>query len=178
MTDIIPASKIENRIMVIRDQSVILDRDLAELYGVETKVLNQAVKRNIKRFPEDFMFQLDKNEFKSLRSQIVTLEGRGKYPKYLPYAYTENGVAMLSSVLNSERAIEINIQIMRVFNRFKKMYFAYDELKKMIHDLEQRQREDKRALSDEIQQLSQILFLEVNRLEKMMKPRKQIGFKQ
>jgi len=178
MTDIIPAGKIENKIVIIRDQCVILDRDLAELYGVATKVLNQAVKRNIKRFPEDFMFQLDKNEFKSLRSQIVTLEGRGKYPKYLPYAFTENGVAMLSSVLNSERAIEINIQIMRIFNRFKRMYFAYDELKKMIHDLEQRQREDKRALSDEIQQLSQILFLEVNRLEKLMKPKKQIGFKQ
>lgn len=178
MTDIIPAGKIENKIVIIRDQCVILDRDLAELYGVATKVLNQAVKRNIKRFPEDFMFQLDKNEFKSLRSQIVTLEGRGKYPKYLPYAFTENGVAMLSSVLNSERAIEINIQIMRIFNRFKRMYFAYDELKKMIHDLEQKQREDKRALSDEIQQLSQILFLEVNRLEKLMKPKKQIGFKQ
>ena len=96
----------------------------------------------------------------------------------MPYAFTENGVAMLSSVLNIDKAIQINIKIMRVFNRFKRMYFAYDELKKMIHELEQRQREDKRALSDEIQNLSQILFLEVNRLEKLMKPRKQIGFKQ
>jgi len=176
MTDIIPTNTIENKIIVIRNQSVILDRDLAELYGVETKVLVQAVKRNITRFPVDFMFQLSNSEFSNLRSQIVTSSWGGR--RYPPYAFTENGVAMLSSVLNSDKAIQINIQIMRVFNRFKRMYFAYDELKKMIYDLEQRQREDKRTLSDEIKNLSQILFLEVNRLEKLMKPRKQIGFKQ
>jgi len=175
MTDIIPIDKIENKIIVVRGQSVILDRDLAELYGVETRVLIQAVRRNIKRFPEDFMFQLNYKEFTDLISQFVTSSWGGT--RKMPYAFTENGVAMLSSVLNSERAIEINIQIMRVFNRFKRMYFAYDELKKMIRDLEQRQYEDKRALSDEIKNLSQILFLEVNRLEKLMKPRKQIGFK-
>jgi len=176
MTDIIPANQIESRIMVIREQSVILDRDLAELYGVETRVLNQAVRRNIKRFPDDFMFQLNKKEKRELITNCDRFQTL-KHSTVMPYAFTENGVAMLSSVLNSERAIEINIQIMRVFNRFKRMYFAYDELKKMIHDLEQRQREDKRALSDEIKDLSQILFLEVNRLEKLMKPRKQIGFK-
>jgi hypothetical protein len=175
MTDIIPTNTIENKIIVIRNQSVILDRDLAELYGVETKVLVQAVKRNIARFPVDFMFQLSNDEFRNLRSQIVTSSWGGR--RYPPYAFTENGVAMLSSVLNSDKAIQINIQIMRVFNRFKRMYFAYDELKKMIYDLEQRQREDKRTLSDEIKNLSQILFLEVNRLEKLMKPGKQIGFK-
>lgn len=177
MTDIIPASKIENRIMVIRDQSVILDRDLAELYGVETRALNQAVRRNIKRFPDDFMFRLNKKEKRELITNCDRFQTL-KHSTVMPYAFTENGVAMLSSVLNSDKAIQINIQIMRVFNRFKRMYFAYDELKKMIHDLEQRQREDKRVLSDEIQQLSRILFLEVNRLEKLMKPRKQIGFKQ
>ena len=175
MTDIIPIDKIENKIIVVRGQSVILDRDLAELYGVETRVLIQAVKRNMKRFPEDFMFQLNYKEFTDLISQFVTSSWGGT--RKMPYAFTENGVAMLSSVLNSEKAIEINIQIMRVFNRFKRMYFAYDELKKMILELEQRQRDDKRALSDEIKELSQILFLEVNRLEKLMKPRKQIGFK-
>jgi hypothetical protein len=175
MTDIITTNTIENKIIVIRDQSAILDRDLAELYGVETKVLVQAVKRNIARFPVDFMFQLSNDEFRNLRSQIVTSSWGGR--RYPPYAFTENGVAMLSSVLNSDKAIQINIQIMRVFNRFKRMYFAYDELKKIIYDLEQRQREDKRTLSDEIKNLSQILFLEVNRLEKLMKPRKQIGFK-
>ena len=177
MTDIIPASKIEHKIVVIRDQSVILDRDLAELYEVKAIALRQQVKRNMDRFPEDFMFQITKKEAELLVSQNV-IPSKRSLGGYLPYAFTENGVAMLSSVLNSDKAIQINIQIIRVFNRFKRIYFAYDELKTMIHDLEQRQREDKRVLSDEIQQLSQILFLEVNRLEKLMKPRKQIGFKQ
>lgn len=177
MTDIIPASKIETRIVVIRDQSVILDRDLAELYEVKAIALRQQVKRNMDRFPEDFMFQLNRQEAEMMVSQNV-IPSKRSLGGYLPYAFTENGVAMLSSVLNSNKAIQINIQIMRVFNRFKKMYFAYEELKKMIRDLEQRQRDDKRALSDEIQDLSQILFLAVNRLEKLMKPRKQIGFKQ
>jgi cell division protein FtsL len=143
---------------------------------VETKQLKRTVRRNMERFPDDFMFQLTRDEYNTLRSQFGTLK-RGEHAKYLPFAFAENGVAMLSSILNSDKAIEINIQIMRVFNRFKKMYLAYDELKKMIHDLEQRQHEDKRALSDEIKNLSQILFLEVNRLEKLMKPSKQIGFK-
>lgn len=105
---------IESLIYIIREEQVMLDSDLARLYGVETKVLNQAVKRNIQRFPVDFMFQLTKEE--CLRSQIVTLnESRGKHLKYMPYAFTENGVAMLSSVLRSERAIEVNIRIMRAF---------------------------------------------------------------
>ena len=176
MTDIIPTYKIENKIIVLRDQSVILDRDLAELYEVKAIALRQQVKRNIDRFPEDFIFRITKQEAEILVSQNV-IPSKRNLGGYLPYAFTENGAAMLSSVLNSDKAIQINIQIMRVFNRFKKMYFAYDEFKKMIHDLEQRQREDKRALSDEIQNLSQILFLEVNRLENLMKPRKQIGFK-
>jgi len=176
MTDIIPASEIETRIVVLRDQSVILDRDLAELYEVKAIALRQQVKRNMDRFPEDFMFQLTRQEAEILVSQNV-IPSKKSLGGYLPYAFTENGVAMLSSVLNSDKAIQINIQIMRVFNRFKRMYFAYDELKKMIHDLEQKQHEDKRALSDDIQNLSQILFLEVNRLEKLMSPRKQIGFK-
>ena len=176
MTDIIPASKIEHKIVVIRDQSVILDRDLAELYEVKAIALRQQVKRNNDRFPEDFMFQITNKEAELLVSQNV-IPSKRSLGGYLPYAFTENGVAMLSSVLNSDKAIQVNIQIMRVFTRFKRMYFAYDELKKMILELEQRQRDDKRALSDEIKELSQILFLEVNRLEKLMKPRKQIGFK-
>jgi len=177
MTDIIPTDKIENKIIVIRGQSVILDRDLAELYEVETKQLKRAVRRNMERFPDDFMFQLTRDEYNALRSQFGTLK-RGEHTKYLPFAFTENGVAMLSSVLNSDKAIQINIQIMRVFNRFRKMYFAYDELKKMIDELEKRQIEDKKDLSDGIQQLSQVLFLEVDRLEKLIKqPKKQIGFK-
>ena len=108
------AGNIEPLIKVIRGQQVMLDKDLAMLYGVEAKVLNQAVKRNVERFPDDFRFQLTKEE--CLRSQIVTLnEGRGQHLKYMPYAFTEQGVAMLSSVLRSKTAIEVNIQIMRAF---------------------------------------------------------------
>lgn len=108
------SQQIENLIHVIRGRQVMLDSDLAKLYGVETKVLNQAVKRNIERFPEDFMFQLTKEE--CLRSQFVTLnEARGKHLKYYPHAFTENGVAMLSSILRSKIAIEVNINIMRAF---------------------------------------------------------------
>ncbi len=106
---VMPVEWIEKRIYVIRGHKVMLDSDLAKLYGVSVKVLNQGVKRNINRFPEDFMFQLTKEEYDSLRSQIVTLKkGRGKHRKYLPYVFTEQGVAMLSSVLRSERAIQVN----------------------------------------------------------------------
>ncbi|MBP9213289.1 MAG: ORF6N domain-containing protein [Chitinophagaceae bacterium] len=126
---------IQNRIYEIRGERVMLDRDLAFLYEVETKVLNQAVKRNFKRFPLDFMFQLTKQEFESinfeievveksdsLRSQIVTLKtGRGQHAKYLPYAFTEQGVAMLSGVLNSDKAINMNIAIMRAFVEIRKL---------------------------------------------------------
>ena len=109
---------VQRRIIAVRGVQVMLDRDLAALYGVETRVLNQAVRRNIGRFPEDFMFQLSKED--CLRSQIVTLnEARGKHLKYMPYAFTENGIAMLSSVLRSETAIEVNIRIMRAFTAMR-----------------------------------------------------------
>ena len=108
--------EIRNRIYEIRCRQVMLDKDLAELYGVEVRTLNQAVKRNATRFPEDFMFQLNKEELDFLRSQFVTLKrGRGDHSKYLPYVFTEQGVAMLSSVLRSDTAIEVNIRIMRTF---------------------------------------------------------------
>ena len=119
---IIPAERIESRILLIRGQKVILDVALANLYDVETRVLTQAVKRNIERFPRDFMFQLSPEEFAYLRSQTVIskTEGRGGR-RYLPYAFTEQGVAMLSSVLHSERAIDVNIEIMRAFVRLRQM---------------------------------------------------------
>ena len=104
--------RIEKLIYVIRNNRVMLDNDLAGLYGVETRVLKQAVRRNKKRFPDDFLFELTKEENRALRSQNVILE-RGKYSKYLPFAFTEQGVAMLSSILNSERVIEVNIEIIR-----------------------------------------------------------------
>ena len=107
----LPVENITSKIYFIRDHKVMLDRDLAELYGVKTKVLKQAVRRNIKRFPEDFMFELTFKEESFLRSQFVTLEGKGKHSKYLSMAFTEQSVAMLSSVLKSDRAIQVNIQI-------------------------------------------------------------------
>jgi phage regulator Rha-like protein len=108
-----------------------LDRDLAELYGVETKVLKQAVKRNINRFPDDFMFELSKKEYQSLRSQNVTLK-RGQHSKYLPFVFTEQGVAMLSSVLKSEKAVQVNIQIMRAFIMMRKISISNDQLNQKI----------------------------------------------
>ncbi len=111
---------IQSKIYEIRGQKVMLDRDLAELYGIETKVLKQAVKRNLKRFPSDFMFELTQDEFECLRSQFVTSNARGG-TRYMPFAFTEQGVAMLSSVLNSEVAIEINIYIMRAFVAIRQM---------------------------------------------------------
>ncbi|MET0944470.1 MAG: ORF6N domain-containing protein [Flavobacterium sp.] len=121
---------ISNKIYFIRNQKVMLDTDLASLYEVETKVLKQAVKRNISRFPEDFMFELNKIEYDSLRSQIVTLKkGRGEHQKYLPFAFTEHGILMLSSILKSDKAIQTNIQIMRIFTKVRQMLLDTTEIK-------------------------------------------------
>jgi hypothetical protein len=129
---------IENKILIIRGKKVMIDRDLAQLYGVETKVFNQAVKRNIDRFPEDFMFQLNTTEADALsRSQFVTLK-RGQNIKYLPYAFTENGVAMLSSVLNSPEAIHVNIQIMRIFTKLREMLSTHKDLRYQLSQLDRK----------------------------------------
>ncbi|MBP3536250.1 MAG: ORF6N domain-containing protein [Muribaculaceae bacterium] len=138
-TDKIPVSlNIESLIHIVRDEQILLDSDLAKLYGVETKALNQAVKRNIQRFPPDFMFQLTKEE--CLRSQIVTLNGgRGQHLKYLPYAFTENGVAMLSSILRSERAIEVNIRIMRAFTLMRDFIKKHGSIFQRLDRLEIKQ---------------------------------------
>ena len=130
--------RIESLIYIIRDQQVMLDSDLARLYGVETKVLNQAVKRNIQRFPVDFMFQLSKGE--CLRSQIVTLkENRGRHLKYMPHVFTENGVAMLSSVLRSDKAIEVNINIMRAFSAMRNFLMNNAAIFQRMDQLEMKQ---------------------------------------
>ena len=131
---LIPQEVIESKILVFRGKKVMLDRDLAFLYDVPTKVFNQAVKRNIKRFPEDFMFQLTKEEYKSLRSQFVTLK-RGQHSRYLPHVFTEHGILMLSSVLNSERAIQVNIQIMRTFTKMREILLNYKDLKEKIENI-------------------------------------------
>jgi len=145
-----------------------LDRDLAELYGVETRVLIQAVKRNIIRFPEDFMFQLTKAELENWKSQIVISNSIRMGLRKLLFAFTENGVAMLSSVLNSKRAIEVNIQIMRVFTKLRGMLREYEELKEFVISLVKKQQED-----------VTFIFIELERLNKLfesLRPRKQLGF--
>lgn len=159
-----------DKIFFIRSQKVMLDRDLAELYQVETKVFNQAVKRNSKRFPEDFMFRLEKREFDSLRSQFVTLEkGRGKYPKYLPYAFTEQGVAMLSSILNSELAINTNIRIIRVFTRMREALLTQKDILLKLEQLENK--------SDKHDENIQLIFQYLKQLlNPPQPPRRKIGF--
>ena len=136
-SEVVPVDRIAASIYMMRGQKVMLDADLAALYGVETKVLNQAVRRNMERFPEDFMFQLTPDEASAVRSQIVTLEkGRGRYPKYAPLAFTEHGVAMLSSVVRSKKAVEVNISIMRTFVRIRKVLATNEELARKVaqHD--------------------------------------------
>ncbi len=136
MNEIIP---IHHKIYTLRGKQIMLDSDLAELYQVETKVFNQAVKRNSERFPDDFMFQLSEEEYESLRSQFVTLEtGRGKHRKYMPYAFTENGVYMLSAVLKSSIAVEVSIEIMRTFTKLREFSLHYNALAKKILELERK----------------------------------------
>ena len=127
--------RIESKIFEVRGRKVMLDIDLAGLYEVETKVLNQAVKRNINRFPDDFMFRLTKEEWMTLRSQFVTSKGRGG-ARYLPYAFTEQGLAMLSGVLHSEKAIKMNISIMRAFVHLRQFALSHKELTEKIKELE------------------------------------------
>ena len=181
---------IESLIYEIRGQKVMLDRDLAKLYGVETKVLNQAVKRNIKRFPEDFMFQLSHEEFIDLMSQIVTSSWGGI--RKLPYVFTEQGVAMLSGLLNSDIAIEVNIRIMRTFAAIRKYLFTNRqisaELEAIKVKLELLERNDEENL-EEINDLSEdmrkeidtiyqaIAALSVKEPAKSDPPRNKIGFK-
>ena len=137
LKSLVSAERIVQSILLIRDHKVLLDANLAQLYGVETKVFNQAVKRNLSRFPDDFMFQLTSEEVDALRSQIVTLKtGRGQHRKYLPYAFTEQGVAMLSSVLRSDRAVQVNIEIMRAFVRLRRILAVNAELARRLDDVE------------------------------------------
>jgi|SRR3989304_7105447 len=150
-TEVIPQQLIENKIFIIRGKKIMLDRDLAVLYGVETKLINRAVKRNIDRFPEDFMFQLTKEEFDNLRFHFGTSSWGGQ--RYLPYAFTENGVAMLSSVLNSKRAIHVNIQIMRTFTKIREMLATHKELRQKIDKMEKKYDHQFKIVFDAIRQL-------------------------
>ena len=165
LTVTVPESTIERKIYLIRSKRVMLDVDLAALYGVETRALIQAIKRNISRFPEDFMYQLNKEEGELLRSQFVTSKGRGGR-RYLPYVFTEQGVAMLSSVLNSERAIQVNIQIMRAFTKLREMLSSNAELRKKIEEMEKKYDQQFKVVFDAIKKL----------LEPPEGPKKKIGF--
>jgi hypothetical protein len=168
----IPDEMIMNKIYFIRGHKVMLDKDLAELYGVETKVFNQAVKRNLKRFPSDFMFELTQKEFDSLRSQIVTSKvGRGG-TRYLPMVFTEQGVAMLASILNSDKAININIQIVRVFTRVRQMLFDNTELRLAIEEIRKKTDNNTKNIEIVFQYLDELIEKKENK-----KPRKQIGYK-
>jgi uncharacterized membrane-anchored protein YjiN (DUF445 family) len=165
---ILKEDTIINRIYMIRGMKVMLDKDLAEMYGVETRVLNQAVKRNIKRFPEDFMFQLTENEHQNLMSQNVISSWGGR--RTFPYVFTEHGVLMLSSVLNSQKAIEVNIQIMRIFIRMRSALLENQALINKIEQIEQQTTQN----SEDIQYVFRVVK---ELIHKKAEPRKRIGFK-
>ena len=170
LKSIVPVDRIENSILLIRGQKVMLDNDLADLYGVPTKALKQAVRRNRERFPSDFMFELTQKEFLNLRSQIVTSSspqwgGR----RYRPMAFTEQGVAMLSTVLRSKRAIQVNIAIMRVFVRLREMLATHKELARKLSELE-------KHLKDHDQQIQAVFEAISALMAPPKKPRKRIGF--
>jgi hypothetical protein len=164
----IPDERIIEKIYFIRGHKVMLDSDLAKLYKVETRRLNEQVKRNAKRFPPDFMFQLTKNEAEILMSQFATSNWGGS--RKLPYAFTEHGVLMLSSVLNSDRAIQTNIKIMRIFTHFRQLLTDNTELRIAIEKLEKKTENNVKNIELVFQYLDELL-------EKKEKPRRQIGYK-
>mgnify|MGYP001043569168 CR=1 FL=1 len=163
----IPDEVIINKIYVIRGQKVMLDRDLAELYGVETKQLKRQVRRNIERFPSSFMFELTKEENKELRSQIGTLK-QGAHFKYPPFVFTEHGILMLSSVLNSELAVKMSVQIIETFVQLRKLANNYDEIMAKIQQIESQTNEQFSEIYEVLQRL-------LSKPEE--KPRKEIGYK-
>jgi hypothetical protein len=171
----IPEEVIISKIYYIRDQKVMIDRDLAELYGVATRVLNQAVRRNIKRFPEDFMFQMTAEELKNWKSQIVISNKENMGIRKPPLVFTEQGVAMLSSVLNSETAINVNIQIIRIFTKIRKMLESQKAILEKLENLELKDKEHEKNIMLIFEYLKQLEKLKQEELEQ--KSRKRIGFK-
>ena len=165
---------IQNRIYEIRGQKVLLDFDLAELYETETKRLKEAVRRNIDRFPSDFMFELTKDEYNTLRTQFATLDnrGRGKHSKYRPFAFTEQGIAMLASVLRSPKAIEVNIQIVRAFVFLRKYALSHSELTRKLQELETKYDKQFNDIFEAIN-----FLLQKDSAQKKQQERKRIGFK-
>lgn len=175
LSAILPDEAIVNKIYVIRGKKVMIDRDLAELYGVETRVLNQAVRRSIKRFPEDFMFQMTIDEMQDWKSQIVISKSDKKGLRKPPLVFTEQGVAMLSSVLNSDRAILVNIQIIRVFTKMREILETHKEILQKLDQLQKKEieQDDKIMLIFEyLKQLEQVKHEELEQSK-----RKKIGYK-
>lgn len=162
---------IMTKIFLIRNVKVMLDSDLAELYEIETKQLKRQVKRNIERFPVDFMFELTDSEYSTLRSQIGTLK-RGEHSKFLPYVFTEHGVLMLSSVLNSSKAIQVNIQIMRIFTRVRKMLNDNTELRLFIEEIRKKTENNAKNIELIFQYLDEMTAIKENKA-----PQNRIGFK-
>jgi hypothetical protein len=172
--EVITAPAVEKRIFVVRGRQVMLDEDLAELYGVPTKRLVEQVKRNLERFPDDFMFQLSKDETSALRSQIATSKvGRGGR-RYSPYVFTEQGVAMLSSVLRSKQAIAVNIEIMRTFVELRRITLSYRALQERLDELE---RELTGRLDQHDEQFRQIFKVLHQLLEPPQRERRPVGFR-
>lgn len=167
---VVPDEVVMNKIYIIRNQKVMLDADLADLYQVETRILNQQVKRNLKRFPDDFMFQLTQQEFENLISQIVT-SNRGGTRK-LPLVFTEQGVAMLSGILSSDRAIAVNIQIMRIFTRVRQMLTDNTELRLDIEKIKKKLDNQDKNMEIVFRYLDELLEKKEN-----PKPRTKIGYK-
>ncbi|MDD5149156.1 MAG: ORF6N domain-containing protein [Flavobacterium sp.] len=163
---------ISNKIYFIRNQKVMLDRDLAALYGIETRILKQAVKRNISRFPEDFMFELNKSEFENWRSQFVTSNSDKMGLRYLPMAFTEHGVLMLSSVLKSDKAIQTNIQIMRIFSKVRQMLLDTTDLKIDILQIQKKLENHDKNIELVFSYLDELTEKKENE-----KPRTKIGYK-
>ncbi|MCK9640175.1 MAG: ORF6N domain-containing protein [Prolixibacteraceae bacterium] len=167
---VIPDEIIIDRIYLVRNQKVMIDRDLAILYGIETKVLKQSVKRNIERFPTDFMFEMTKEELDNWRSQIVTSNADKMGLRYAPYCFTEPGVTMLSCVLNSKRAIEVNIKIIRVFTRLKEMVLTHKDILLKLEQMESQLFKNSKEI--------QVIF---SALKQLLNPaqvsRRKVGFK-
>ena len=169
----LPDEIIISKIYFIRGEKVMIDRDLAELYGVETKYLKRQVKRNMKRFPDDFMFTLTSKEFKEWRSQFVTSNQDKMGLRYAPYAFTEDGVGQLSTVLNSERAISVNLQIIRLFSKMRKMLLDNTQLRLGIEEIRKKTENNTKNIELVFQYLDELLEKTNN-----PPPRKQIGYKQ
>ncbi len=148
---IIPVSRVKNSIFMIRNEKVMLDEDLAAMYGVETRALVQAVKRNMDRFPNDFVFQLSMDEFKNLKSQTVTSSWGGR--RKPPYAFTEQGVAMLSSVLRSKRAVLVNVEIIRTFVKLRRILATHDDLSKKLASMERKYDKQFKLVFDAIREI-------------------------